>query len=148
MKLPGFHFRETMTGSWFADDGGGEQPIAFSAEARADSTLQYLRDKKARLAGEITVGGLAQARPLAGEITIDPVIGRLIRYEFTFAADDGRRIRFVGQKDVSLRDLAGSMTTLPAELHSDDGKRLGTAVLKFATRDLPSFLGSWRLDLF
>ena len=48
--------------------------------------------------------GFASARPLDGELTIDPLIGKLIRYEFGFAADDGARYRFVGQKDVTLKD--------------------------------------------
>jgi hypothetical protein len=146
VKLPGFHFRETMSGTWTRD--GVTRPMQFTVEARARSAWQYLRDRKAELRGEVTMDGLATARPLEGEITIDPILGRLIRYEFAFAGDDGQRYRFAGQKDVTLRDLTGSMTTLPGELRGADGRALATALLKFDTRDLPRFLGSWRLDLF
>jgi hypothetical protein len=145
MRLPGFHFRETMAGTWTRD--GVARPIQFSLEARAQSTLQYLRDRKARLHGEVTVEGLARACPLDGEITIDPLLGRLIRYEFAFAGDDGQRYRFVGQKDISVRDLAGSFTTLPAQILAPDGTLFATALLYFDRRDLPRFLSSWRLDL-
>lgn len=145
MRVPGFHFRETMSGSYQRD--GVERPMHFTATARAGSLLAHLRDRKARLEGEVTLEGLASARPLEGEVTIDPLFGRLIRYEFTFSGDDGQRYRFVGQKDVTLRDPVGSMTFLPAEILSVDGTRVATAQLRFDTRDLPRFLGSWRLDL-
>lgn len=145
MRLPGFHFRETMAGSYTRD--GVERPMQFTVTARAGSLLGHLFDRKARLEGEVTMEGFASARPLEGELTIDPLLGKIIRYEFTFAGDDGQRYRFIGQKDVKLLDPLNSMTTLPAEVQSADGKPVATAQLKFDTRDLPSFLGSWRLDL-
>jgi hypothetical protein len=147
MRLPGFHFHETMAGSWTGEDGV-ERPMRFTAEARAQSTLQYLRDRKVRLRGDVTVDGLAIGKALDGEMTMDPIVGRIIRYEFAFVGDDGQRYRFVGQKDVTARDLVGSMTKLPGQLLALDGKRIGTVQLEFNRRDLPSFLGSWRLDLF
>lgn len=144
MRLPGFHFRETMAGSFTRD--GVERPMRFSVTARAGSLLAHLRDRKARLDGDVTMEGFATQKPLEGEITIDPLLGRLIRYEFTFAADDGQRYRFVGQKDVTLRDPVGSMTTLPAQILALDGKLVATAQLSFDKKDLPRFLGTWRLD--
>ena len=144
MKLPGFHFRETMSGTYRRD--GVERPMRFTVTARAGSLLAHLRDRKARLDGEVTMDGFATARPLDGELTIDPILGKLIRYEFTFAADDGARYRFIGQKDVTIRDPVGSMTTLPGQVLALDGKQVATAHLTFAKKDLPSFLGTWRLD--
>jgi len=144
MKLPGFHFRETMSGTYSRD--GVERPMHFSVTARAGSLLSHLRDRKARLEGEVTMDGFASARPLDGEITIDPILGGLIRYEFGFAADDGIRYKFIGQKDVTIKDPVGSMTTLPGQILALDGKQVATAALKFDKKDLPSFLGTWRLD--
>jgi hypothetical protein len=143
MKLPGFHFHETMSGTWTRD--GVTRAMHFTVEARAESALRYLRDRKARLQGEVTIEGLASGRPLSGEITIDPLLGRLIRYEFEFASDDGQRYRFVGQKDVTLRDLKASMTTLAAQILGHDGAAVATALLKFDVKDLRRFLGSWGL---
>ncbi|MDB4965497.1 MAG: hypothetical protein JWN44_1186 [Myxococcales bacterium] len=145
MKIPGFHFRETMSGTFTKD--GVERAMHFTVTARAASLLEHFKDRKARLDGVVSIDAFASAQPLEGEITIDPLLKKLIRYEFTFAADDGVRYRFVGQKDVTLRDPVGSMTTLPAQVLALDGKLIGTADLKFDTKDLPSFLGSWRLDL-
>lgn len=144
MKLPGFHFRETMSGSWRRD--GVERPMRFTVTARAGSLLSHLRDRKAKLDGEVTMDGFATARPLDGELTIDPLIGKIIRYEFSFAADDGARYRFIGQKDVTLKDPVGSMTTLPGQVLALDGKQIATALLTFDKKDLPRFLGTWRLD--
>ena len=145
MKLPGFHFRETMSGTYRRDDGV-ERAMRFTVTARAGSLWSHLRDRKARLEGEVTMEGFANARPLEGEITIDPILGGLIRYEFGFAGDDGVRYRFIGQKDVTIKDPVGSMTTLPGQVLALDGKRVATADLKFDKKDLPSFLGTWRLD--
>ena len=144
MKLPGFHFRETMSGTYTRD--GVDRPMRFTVTARAGSLLAHLRDRKARLDGEVTMDGFATARPLDGELTIDPILGKLIRYEFTFAADDGARYRFLGQKDVTLKDPVGSMTTLPGQVLALDGKQIATALLTFDKKDLPSFLSTWRLD--
>ena len=144
MKLPGLHFRETMSGTYRRD--GVERPMHFKVTARAGSLLSHLRDRKAKLDGEVTMEGFATARPLDGELTIDPLIGNVIRYEFSFAADDGARYRFVGQKDVTLKDPVGSMTTLPGQVLALDGKQIATALLTFDKKDLPSFLGTWRLD--
>ena len=144
MKLPGFHFRETMSGTYHRD--GVERPMHFTVTARVGSLLSHLRDRKARLDGEVTMEGFASARPLEGELTIDPILGKLIRYDFAFAADDGARYRFIGQKDVTIRDPVGSMTTLPGQVLALDGKQVATARLTFAKKDLPSFLGTWRLD--
>ena len=134
-----------MAGTFSRD--GVELPMAFTITARARSLWSHLFDRKARLDGEVTMRGFASARPLQGEITIDPLIKRIIRYEFSFTADDGQPYRFVGQKDVTLRDPVGSMTNLPAQILALDGREVATAQLTFDTRDLPSFLGSWRLDL-
>lgn len=142
--MPGFHFHETMAGSYTRD--GVERPLRFSLEARAGSMLQHLRDRKARIHGTISAEGLASERALDGELTIDPIIKRIIRYEFSFDGDDGKRYRFAGQKDISIFDLAGSMTTLPGALLEGD-HAFATALVKFDKRDLPSFLASWRVDL-
>jgi hypothetical protein len=140
--LSGFHFKETMAGTWTRD--GVERPISFSLTARASSWLQHLRDHKAAIDGLITMEGLATERPLTGEMTINPIFGGIIRYEFGFGADDGQRYHFAGQKDVSLLDVVGTMTTLPGTISDERGKQIATAMLKFNARDLPTFLASFR----
>src|SRR5579863_7002183 len=143
MKIPGFHFHETMQGTYTRD--GVERPLRFSLEARAESALQHLRDRKARIAGSISAEGLADERSIEGEMVIDPLIKRIISYDFSFTGDDGKAYRFAGHKDVSLLDLANSMTTLPAQIF-DGEQAIAQALVKFDRKDLASFLASWRLN--
>jgi hypothetical protein len=142
LGLSGFHFKETMAGTWVRD--GVERPISFSLTARASSWLQHLRDHKAAIDGLITMDGFATERPLTGEMTINPIFGGIIRYEFSFGADDGQRYRFDGQKDVTLLDPVGSMINLPATICDESSRPFATATLKFNPRDLPTFLASFR----
>ncbi len=139
----GFHFTETMQGT-YTRNGGPERDISFTVTARARSWLKHLRDHKAALDGTIRMDGFASNVPLSGELLINPVFGHIIKYEFQFTADDGKAYHFRGQKDVSVTDLVGTMTTLPATISDASDRPIANALLKFDKRDLPSFLGSFR----
>ena len=142
--LGGFRFSETMAGSWTPETGGEPRPIRFSVTARARSLFKHLLDHKTSLEGTLWMDGFAAGAPVDGELTINPLLGKLIRYEFGFTADDGKRYRFAGQKDVSLLELAETMTTLPATITDERGTPVARALLRFDKRDLPSFIASFR----
>jgi hypothetical protein len=142
--MPGFRFNETMSGSYTREGEAAEHPISFTVRARAHSLIKHARDRKATLDGRLRMEGFAADVPIEGELIINPVFGRMIRYTFDFAADDGKRYHFLGQKDVTLFDPVGSMTTLPATISDDQGKTIARAMLRFDTRDLPRFLASFR----
>jgi hypothetical protein len=144
--LDGFRFRETMAGTWtrVGDGSPVERAISFTVTARAQSWLKHLRDHQTTLEGSLQMDGFASGRPIAGTLYINPLLERVIRYEFGFTGDDGKPYRFRGQKDVSLTDLVGSMTTLPATIADGDGKLVANALLKFDTNGLPGFLASFR----
>jgi hypothetical protein len=140
--MTGFEFRETMAGSYIRD--GAERPLRFTLRAHTGSLRHYLRDRSVTLEGHVDAEGLANHAVLAGTMILDPILGRRIRYEFGFTGDDGQPYRFVGQKDVRLADLVGSMTTLPGEIVDESGARFATALVRFDRRQLPAFLGSFR----
>ena len=140
--MAGFQFTETMAGHYTHD--GKELPISFSATARADSVWQFLKDRMATLEGVVEAEGLATSSPMHGTITIDPFIGRVIRYSFEFHAADGKAYRFEGQKDVTPTAPVASMTTLPAEITDEKGRRYAEALMHFEARHLLPFLASWR----
>src|SRR3954464_15160437 len=117
----GFHFSETMSGTWTRDGQPEEHPIAFTITARARSWLKHLRDHDTDLEGTLRMEGFAREVPVRGILHINPLMGKIIRYDFGFLADDGRRYRFIGQKDVSLSDVVGTMTTLPASIEDENG---------------------------
>jgi hypothetical protein len=141
----GFHFKETMRGNWRPVAGGPDRPIEFTVTARAANVLSHLRDKRATLDGTLNAEGLAHGVPLTGELTIDPVFGKIIRYAIDFTGDDGTAYKLEGQKDVRFTDLLHTMTTLPARIRRLDGGEVGSALLFFDRRDLPRFLASFRL---
>jgi hypothetical protein len=141
--MPGFRFAEIMTGSAFLS--GQRREMAFRIRARAPSLWEHLRSGRTHIEGTVTLEGVCREAPLEGDLWIRlPPLGRSIRYEFTFAADDGRRLRFAGQKDIRLRDLVHTMRTLPGEVSDEAGREVARATLRFPLRTLPSFLLSFR----
>lgn len=141
----GFQFTETMSGTWRREGGaGGDLPMTFTCTAKVTSWWKHLRDHKAALDGRVQMDGFATDRPFDGELVINPILGRLIRYQFQFIADDGRTYHFIGQKDVTVADLEGSLTTLPASITDDLGATIGRAHLTFDRRGLGRFLKSFR----
>ena len=142
--MAGFEFKETMSGTWRAPSGGPDRNIEFTITARAAHVLKHLFDRKADMDGRLRMDGFAADVPISGELVIDPLLGKKIRYEFDFVADDGKRYRFAGQKDVQFLDVVRTMTTLPGEILASDGAVVGRCDLKFDTHDLPRFLASFR----
>ncbi len=144
MMFGGFQFREQMVGALKPDGGGGERAFRFRLTARARSWLQYLRDHKVAIEGDVDVDGLASHARLEGELMIDPFIARVIAYKFEFTGDDRRRYVFDGKKDITPFRPVHSMTTLRGEVRGADGQVVGSAELKFPLGELPQFVGSFR----
>ena len=146
MRLPGFQFQETMSGTYTLT-GAADSPrrISFKSRVTAPDALRHLRDGMAELEGTLEMEGFADDVPLAGTIEISPLRKRLIRYEFSFVGNDGRPYRFAGQKDLKLFDLIGSWTNLPASLFDQAGKEVGQVRVKFdLLNDLLPMLVSFR----
>ena len=146
MRLPGFQFEETMAGTYTLE-GAADAPrrMTFKTRVTAPDALRHLKDGMAELSGTVDMDGFADEAPLKGTIEISPLRKRLIRYEFSFVADDGRPYRFEGQKDLRLTDLIGTWTNLPASLYDQAGKAIGQARVKFDLRsDLLPMLVSFR----
>ncbi|MCA9679850.1 MAG: hypothetical protein H6709_00820 [Kofleriaceae bacterium] len=142
----GFAFDETMSGTMERVDQPGQAvPFSFSIHVHAPSLGRHLRDGKATLRGTVEAPGLAASAALEGEITMRPLGRRLIRYEFEFDGDDGRRYRFAGQKDIRWTDLRRSWTTLPGEITDAAGALVARCLTRFDARaDWLQFASSWR----
>jgi hypothetical protein len=142
----GFSFAETMSGTveWDAEPGK-KHPFRFEVKAHADSTRDHLATGKARLSGIVHAPPHAHGVEAEGTITIRPVGQRIIRYELSFIADDGKRYEVVGQKDISWRRPLETFTTLPCEIIDEDHRRVGTCMTTFDYKnDWWSFLRSFR----
>ena len=142
----GFEFAETMSGTVEWDDQPGHKhPFKFEITAHADSTRRHFANGKANVRGVISAPPRAQSADAEGTIVIRPIGQRIIRYELSFLADDGKRYEMVGQKDISWRHPVDSLTTLPAEIRDETGRRVGTCLTRFDYKhDLWSFLRSFR----
>jgi hypothetical protein len=142
----GFKFQETMSGTYhLVAKPEEERRISFTANAAVENMMKYLRDMTATLEGTLEMEGFADHVPIEGTLEINPVFGRVLRYQFTFTGNDGKSYRFSGQKDLRLLDLQGSMTTLPATVYDDAGNEVARVLTKFNLQtDLLPFLMSWR----
>ena len=142
----GFEFAETMSGTveWDAEPGK-RHPFRFEITAHAESMRKHLANGRASIRGTVHAPPRVVSADAEGTITIRPVGQRIIRYELSFVADDGKPYELVGQKDINwLRPLA-TFTKLPAEIRDEQHRRVGTCLTRFdLRRDGWSFLRSFR----
>jgi hypothetical protein len=148
--LPGFSFRETMSGSYFMLDAPtDERAIAFTIEARASDVARFARDKTWGVRGTIDAEKLASGADVEGTLTFKLIDERRLPYRLAFRGDDGKRYELSGQKEwMGLQPIA-SMTLLPASVYDDHGEEIARATLRFDLRsDWGRWLRSFRLHLF
>jgi len=142
----GFEFSETMSGTVEWDvEPGTRHPFRFDVTARASSLRDHLFTGLATLRGKVLAPPKARDAEARGTIVIRPLGRRIIRYELAFTGDDGERYEIVGQKDIELRHLLTTFTTLPAEIVDAHQQRVGTCLTHFdLRRDGWRFLRSFR----
>jgi hypothetical protein len=139
----GFSFAETMAG-WLETADGQRHPFHMRLEVHASSTRAHLLDGKAQLRGVVHAPPFAQASDATGAILIRPLGRGIIRYELTFAADDGRLLTFSGQKNIRWRAARRTFTELEGELRDDAGEEVAVCQLRFdLRRDWLSFARSF-----
>ncbi len=142
----GFEFAETMSGTLELDAAPGTRhPFKFELRAHAASTREHLRDGRTEVTGILHAPPLAKAAEAEGTLLIRPLGQRVIRYELSFIGDDGKRYEVVGQKDIKLRRLLETWTTLPLEVLDEEHRRIATCLTRFDYRnDWWSFVRSFR----
>jgi choline dehydrogenase-like flavoprotein len=151
-------FEETMSGTFRltpepgtgprsgAVESAGERPMLFSLHARSRSLVDFARTRTVQIVGHLTAEGLGVHCPLEGTLEMDVLLKRRLRYDFTFTAQGGERLRYLGQKDVKLLHLGRSMTWLPGKILDQNGKEIATSEVTFDLgRDLIRFLRSFRI---
>src|SRR5271170_6798798 len=111
--LPGFSFRETMSGSyWRLETPTDERALSFTIDARARSIRRFARDKTWTITGTVDAEGLATRQPLEGTLAFRLLDERRLPYRFSFTGDDGKRYELSGQKEWSGLAPVESMTLL------------------------------------
>ena len=144
--MTAFQFVETMAGSYhLLDRPEDERPMSFTIRARSKSLARFFAKRVVDIEGEVDAEGFADHCELRGTLGLDVLVTRTLPYTFEFTANDGRRYRFSGQKDVRATRLLGSMTRLPGSILDHNGHEIGRAELRFDLRgDIVSFLKSWK----
>lgn len=148
----GFTFSETMAGHHVLLEGehaGERLPFKFDAVMTSDSLAEVLIGGKAvsRLEGTLNAGGLATNVPIRG--TLEYHFGRrrgMLVYAFDFTGDDGRAYHFRGEKHRELPNITRGMTTLHGKVTAKQtGELISQGISYFDMKDLPEFLGSYKL---
>lgn len=142
----GFRFEETMRGRYhLLERPEQERAMEFSIEARVDNLRRFALDPTARIRGVVTLDGLCKHANLDGTLGLKLVRENRLPYDFTFTAEDGKKYRVRGEKNVMLAGLVHSLTTLPASLYDEADREIGRAVVTFdLKRDWRKLLWSVR----
>ena len=148
MLTPGFHFNETMAGSYYKlGEPTVERPLEFTIRVETRDLKAFFRDRIWRIEGEISAEGIASAKPLSGTLDFKLPDEKRLVYRFSFRGDNGTEYEFFGQKDWMPIAPIRTISTLPGSLYAG-GEEIARAVVRFdMKRDLFKFLGSFRPSL-
>ncbi|MEZ4362513.1 MAG: hypothetical protein R3B48_20145 [Kofleriaceae bacterium] len=129
---------------WLETTDGQRHSFHLRLDVRAASTWTHLRDGRAELRGVAHAPPFTRAADATGAIWIRPIGQRLIRYEVSFPADDGRILTFRGQKNIRWRAARRTLTELDGELTDERGDEVAVCHLAFdLRRDWLSFARSF-----
>jgi UDP-glucose 4-epimerase len=136
----GFSFTETMAGHvkltndaiMTPTDAG--RPFEFTVTARATRVERFLRNAETRIEGILHWDDMADGAAISGTLRIPLITDRKLHYDFSFTAMDGKKYRFVGQKDVKLLKPLSTMTTLPGRILDSDEHEVAAGVARFDLR--------------
>jgi hypothetical protein len=150
----GFSMDEVMSGSHKFLDGRSEDtalPMEFDVKWGAPSLGDFITPGpkffKTDLAGTVTVGGLCEAAPCKGNLTLGYFKDASIRYDFKFTVH-GIKYQFIGEKvNIKPWNLPVSHTTCFGLLTEiDSGRLISRSLTFFKLGTVPSFLASFRLN--
>jgi len=141
----GFRFNENMYGSYrMPPETGPERRFMFHIDAVAGDLLQHWRDGRVDATGFVEAEGLASHAPIKGFMILAPWVARFIHYEFTFTSDDGRALRFAGEKTIRHLHPVRTWQTLPGELFDAGGNTIASVLALFDRREFLSFVRTFK----
>ena len=134
----GLRFRGKLSGTYYLFERQLEdRPALLELEVGLRQWKRVLVERTGDVEGQVTLVGLAHARPVRGTIMFLFDVNRA-PYDLVFTSDDGRTLRLRGQHDFIVSDPVASVTSVPASLYDASGEEIGRAVVRF---DLRSDLG-------
>ncbi len=132
-------FEEDMHG--VTADG---RKLVFRLHVEAPKVRSMLLARELRLEGTVDLETVAERASVTGTLVVGMPWQRVMHYELAFTGTDGARYRFVGKKNVRYTSPRETLTTLAGAIEKD-GAHFVDATVSFRWRDLPQFLGSFRL---
>lgn len=107
--------------------------------------LSEILQRDVPIVGLVRAPGLASGQKLEGKISIRPE-ERTTRYQFRFATDEGRTLRFFGAQDFLWVDAWGSLFRVEGTAYDATDVEILRASLKFIpSRELPRVVRSLSL---
>jgi hypothetical protein len=147
LRLPGFSFREELTGKyWRLEEPTEERTMSLHLETCVRDAAAFLQSHTGELSGRIDAEGLASMSELRGTLSFKLIEEQRSVYRFTFQTDDGRVCELCGQKEWNALAPLEAITLLPASLYDDAGREVARATLRFDVRaDWARWIASLRL---
>lgn len=139
----GISFFESMSGE-LIDANGNEHHVAIDIRCDASRATRFLATGDARVTGTIRVLPWTDGAACEGIVVVRPLLSRKMEYDMTFRDSDGAECRLWGRKNITVRGLYRSMTTLNAHLERS-GEVVASGPMKFHGDDLLAFAKSWSI---
>lgn len=155
IAMIGFTLNELMTGDHHFTGQGTDtasHPLLFHITWGNQNLFRFLNPFSGQFLfnqakGFITVGGLANKADCTGSLHLLYFTRRKIRYELFFTGDDNRSYQYIGEK-VNLWPWNLHKTHFTCHGTIQDvasGTTVSKSVIYFPYREMPAFLGSFRL---
>ena len=139
----GISFFESMSGE-LVDTNGNEHHVAIDIRCDASRATRFLATGNARVTGTIRALPWTDGAACEGTVVVRPLLSRKMEYDMTFRDADGAPCRLWGRKNITVRGLYQSMTTLNAHLERA-GQVIASGPMKFHGDDLLAFAKSWSI---
>ncbi len=146
--MVGFAFRETLHGGFYLlADPVDERAADLLLDVDTPDVAAFVQTRTARVKGELTLSGFADAARADGTLVVDPDEKRA-SYELGFRGNDGETYRFRGHKELSWLSLLDSLTLLHASVYDETAREIGRATIRFDARgNMGSLVRSLRVTL-
>lgn len=146
---PSVVFRETFRGSYhLLETPLVEGSVDLHFVIHVNRFRRLLAEGFATVGGTVSFQGLADSAEAKGTIFFRLRTEKRVPYDVSFVADDGRTIRFRGQREQHPVNVLEVFTNLRFSLYDDADRELGRGLVRCDLRgDLRRTLASVRLRL-
>jgi hypothetical protein len=144
--MPGLAYREALHGGFYLlSDPMDERAADFDLGVDLPRLSRFVPSLTAGLEANIHLEGFADKAHATGKFVLVPDQRRGI-YELSFLTNDGAPVRFRGQKEALLLNLADALTLLQGSVYDASAREIARVVVRFDPRgSLGSLLRSIRV---